>query len=73
MISATAILTLCPAKSMSNDDKKSLAIKTITGKQTISAIANDYQVSRKFVSEQKQKILTVVNEVFDRTTDDDKV
>ena len=73
MISATAILTLCPAKSMSNDDKKSLAIKTITGKQTISAIANDYQVSRKFVSEQKQKILTVVNEVFDKTTDDDKV
>lgn len=73
MISATAILTLCPAKSMSSDDKKSLAIKTITGKQTISAIANDYQVSRKFVSEQKQKILTVINEVFDKTADDDKV
>ena len=73
MISAVAILTPCPAKSMSNDTKKSLAIKTITGEQTISAIANDYQVSRKFVSNQKQKILTAVNEVFDENADDDAV
>jgi hypothetical protein len=73
VISATAILTPCHAKSMSNADKKSLAIKSITGEQTISAIANDYQVSRKFVSHQKQKILTAVNEVFDEKADDDKV
>jgi hypothetical protein len=73
VISAVAILTPCPAKSMSNDTKKSLAIKTITGEQTISAIANDYQVSRKFVSNQKQKILTAVNEVFDENADDDEV
>jgi hypothetical protein len=37
---------------MSHADKKSLAIKAITGEQTISAIANNYQVSRKFVSHQ---------------------
>lgn len=73
MISATAILTPCIAKSMSNTDKKSLAIKSITGEQTISAIANDYQVSRKFVSNQKQKILSAVNEAFDEKADDDKV
>jgi len=55
VINATAILTPYPANSMSNDDKKSLAIKTHTGDQTITAIANDYQVSRKFASNQKQK------------------
>ena len=65
MISAADILTPCTAKSMSNAAKKSLAIKSITGEQTISAIANDYQVSRKFVSHQRQRILTAVNEVFD--------
>ena len=43
---------------MSNADKKSLAIKAMTGEQNISAIANDHQVSHKFVSEQKQKIAT---------------
>lgn len=58
---------------MNNDDKKSLAIKAITGEQTISSIANDYQVSRKFVCNQKQKILTAVNEAFDEKADDDKV
>ena len=73
MISTAAILTSYPAKSMSNADKKSLAIKAMTGEQTISAIANDHQVSHKFVSEQKQKILTAVNEAFDKTADDDKV
>jgi hypothetical protein len=73
MISAATILTPCSAKSMSNDDKKSLGIKTMMGEQTISAIANDYQVSRKFVSNQKQKILTAVNEAFDKTADDNKV
>jgi hypothetical protein len=73
VISEAAILTPCPAKSMSNNDKKSLSIKTITGEQTISAIANDYQVSRKFVSTQKQKILNAVNEVFDDKVYDDKV
>lgn len=73
MISAAAILTPCHAKSMSNADKKSLAIKSITGEQTISSIANDYQVSRKFVNNQKQKILTAVNEAFDEKEDGDKV
>jgi hypothetical protein len=58
---------------MSNADKKSLAIKAMTGEQTISEIANDHQVSRKFVSEQKQKILIAVNEAFDKTADDNKV
>ena len=53
MIGATAILTPCLAKSMSNDDKKSLELKAITGEQIISAIASDHQVSRKFVSSQK--------------------
>lgn len=73
MISTAAILTSYPAKSMSNADKKSLAIKAMTGEQTISSIANDHQVSRKFVSEQKQKILIAANEAFDRTADDNKV
>ena len=73
MISATTILTPCSAKSMSNADKKSLAIKSVTGEQTISAIANDYQVSRKFVSNQKQKMLAAVSEAFSEKEDDDKV
>ena len=73
MINVSAILTPCPAKSISNADKKSLAIKAIAGEQTISAIANDYQVSRKFVSTQKQKVLSAVNEAFDEKADGDKV
>lgn len=72
-MSATAILTPCPAKSMSNADKKSLAIKAITEEKTISAIADDYQVSRKFVSSQKQKLITAVNEAFNENAEDDKV
>lgn len=73
MISAATILTSCAAKSMSTADKKSLAIKAMTSEQTISAIANDHQVSRKFVSHQKEKILAVVNEAFNEKADDDRV
>jgi len=45
----------------------------MTGEQTISEIANDHQVSRKFVSNQKQKILTIVNEAFNDEANDSKV
>jgi hypothetical protein len=73
VISAAVILTPCPAKAMSDTDKKSLAIKAMTGEQTISAIANDHQVSRQFVSNQKQKILTAVNKAFTDVVNDDQV
>lgn len=73
MITPAAILTSCPAKSMSNAEKKSLALKAITGEQTIASIANDHQVSRQFVSHQKQKIMTAVNDAFNDEADDDKV
>src|SRR5271156_1436489 len=73
MISATAILTPSTAKSMSNADRKSLAIKAMTEEQTISGIANDYQVSRQFGSNQKQKIMSAVNDAFNEEVDDNKV
>lgn len=73
MISTPAVLTTHSAKSMSNSDKKSLAIQAMTGEKPVSAIAAAHQVSRQFVSNQKQKIMLAINDIFNDEVDEDKI
>ena len=58
-----------PAKAMTASERKKLALQAISKQKSLSDVANDNQVSRKFIYSQKNKMLDVINQVFN----DDKV
>jgi hypothetical protein len=58
-----------PAKAMTASERKKLALQAISKQKSLSDVANDNQVSRKFIYYQKNKMLDAINQVFN----DDKV
>ena len=62
-----------PAKYMSQNENKNLAIQAISNEATISDVAYQNQVSRKFIYAQKNKAMSAINDVFHDDTSIDEV
>jgi len=60
------------AKQLDANQKKRLALQSMKQSETITRIAKDHQVSRKFIYQQKNKATQAVNDLFEpprKTTD----
>ena len=66
-------ITSYPAKEMDIKQKKTIALQVIHQKQTITNIAQENQVSRQFVSKQKYKAISAIEEAFSSAEHDDEV
>ena len=56
---------LYPAITMNATEKKLLGLQSLQQQTTISSLAKQSQVSRKFVNSQKNKIVVAVEHVFE--------
>ena len=66
-------ITSYPAKEMDIKQKKTIVLQVIHQKQTITNIAQENQVSRQFVSKQKYKAISAIEEAFSSAEHDDEV
>ncbi len=57
------------AERLSDQDRKEIALEAISSEQSISSIANRYQISRPTVYEQKERALSAIHEEFDTNSD----
>ena len=63
----SAHTTLCPAKKMTNQQKKNIALQVISNKSTVTKIADQGNVSRKFVYLQTNKMSAAIDHAFQET------
>ena len=61
------------AKSLSNEKRKELALKSLSSKEKITEIAKEEQVSRKFIYQQKEKAISAIEEIFSDKRDVEEV
>ena len=62
----------CPAKSMSDRQKKNVALNVINNKKRVTDIAKQYDVSRQFIYRQKDRTIYAVDDAFDETSGDNE-
>jgi hypothetical protein len=65
------IIVSCPAKELAADQRRALAIHALAGTQTITQLAEDLQVSRKFVYQQAATASQALEQVFAPELDED--
>jgi len=67
-----AIPDACPAKALGPSQRLTLGVHALAGKQTVTALADDHDVSRKFVYRQAATAQAALEEAFTATaaTDD---
>jgi hypothetical protein len=66
--------TQCAAKTMGAQQRQDLAVQALAGNQPISKLAEQHDVSRKFIYQQAGKAQEALDDVFDKSAaDDDKV
>src|SRR5271166_2591717 len=63
----------CPAKLLDPEQRQALSVQALAGAVPISELAEQAQVSRKFVYEQKSIAAAALDLAFDPLPDDDKV
>ncbi len=63
----------CPAKALGADQRRELAVQALAGEIPITKLAEQAQVSRKFVHQQKNIAQDALKDVFDLQADDDQV
>jgi hypothetical protein len=68
-----AIPNTCTAKTLGAGDRLSLGVQAIAGHQSITGLANEAGVSRKFVYEQASIAQAALDDAFAPTVADDKV
>jgi len=61
------------AHSVSSAQRHEIAIQALGGKTSISHMADNYSVSRKFVYEQQEKALGAISQAFEEKANDDSV
>lgn len=54
----------CPARNMNGEDRASIALEALKNSTPITALSNSYDVSRKFIYEQKAKAVAAVCQLF---------
>jgi hypothetical protein len=68
-----AIPNNCTAKSLGPGERLNLGVQALAGHQTITGLADDAGVSRKFVSQQRDRAQTALDDAFALTIADDEV
>jgi hypothetical protein len=63
----------CPAKALGPDQRQELAVQALAGEVPISELAEQAQVSRKFVHRQKNIAQEALQDAFNSEPDDDQV
>ena len=63
----------CPAAKLSEVDRINLAVLALAGTATITGLAAEHNVSRKFVHRQANKASAALVEVFASNAPDDEV
>jgi hypothetical protein len=63
----------CPAKILSGQQRQTLAVQVLAGAPSISRLADELDVSRKFIYQQVHKAQAALDEAFTPTADDDAV
>src|ERR1700731_695899 len=63
----------CPAKLLRPKERQGIGVEALAGKQSITQLADDYEVSRKFVYQQAHKAEQALDEAFATTAKDDEV
>ena len=59
----------CPAKTMSDRQKKIVALNVLSKKTPVTDIAKHYDVSRQFIYRQKGRAISAVDDAFVETSD----
>ncbi len=62
-----------PATSLGPTERKKLSLQVLTRSESVSHLAQNYQVSRKFLYQQAAKASDALDETFTAPTDNDKV
>lgn len=68
-----AIPNGCPAKMLGPSQRLLLGLHALAGTQTVTGLADDYEVSRKFVYQQAATAQSALEDAFADETPDDKV
>jgi hypothetical protein len=63
----------CPAKMLGPEQRQELAVQALAGEVPITELAEQAQVSRKFIYEQKSIAAEALDSAFEPRPDDDKV
>lgn len=62
-----------PAKTLTAEQRQNLAVQVLAGHQSISSLANDLEVSRKFIHQQTATARQALDEAFAPAADDSEV
>jgi len=68
-----AIPNGCPAKALGSDQRLTIGVQALAGNQTITGLADEYDVSRKFVYQQAATAQAALDDAFASNAVDDKV
>ena len=68
-----AIPNNCTAKTLGAGERLTLGVQALAGHQTITGLANDADVSRKFVYQQRDRAQVALDDAFAPTDADDQV
>src|SRR6266446_4699650 len=68
-----AIPNSCPAKALAPSQRLTLGLQALAGTHTITGLADDFDVSRKFVYQQAATAQAALDEAFTPAADDDQV
>jgi len=60
--------TACPAKNLDATTRKNIALKIITGEQSITETSQQYSTSRKFISKQATKVSQSIDRAFENNS-----
>lgn len=63
----------CAAKALDFDQRRELAVNALSGQQSVSKLAEQHKVSRKFIYTQSAKAQQALDEAFCQTVPDNKV
>ena len=63
-----AVADGCPAKTLGPQQRLALSVQALAGEQSITALAEEHQVSRKFVYQQAATAQSALADAFDRST-----
>lgn len=65
--------TTCPAKALTAEQRQDLAVQALAGSQSISSLADDFEVSRKFVRQQTSTARQALDQAFAPPSDESDV
>jgi hypothetical protein len=63
----------CPAKALSQNERQTIAVQALAGQRTITSIADEFDVSRKFVYQQAATAQTALDDAFTSAASEDEI